>query len=131
EGRHADLPGLENEIRLEMKTLEDQKNARLAARMQKLEEDQAALEEEGAKADQKRRTKDAAEKEMGQIRKSFDEQITHLERVFDDFRNLKVGDLKPEDMVFHELQDRFGLYFEGYMGAQAIQKRLEAFDLQA
>ncbi|MBN9150722.1 MAG: DNA-directed RNA polymerase subunit beta' [Micrococcales bacterium] len=131
EGRHADLPGLENEIRLEMKELENQRDTRVAERLQKLETDLAALEDEGAKADQKRRTKDAAEKEMGQTRKSFDEQINQLERVWEDFRNLKVGDLKPEDSVFHELQDRFGIYFEAYMGAEAIQKRLQAFDLQA
>jgi DNA-directed RNA polymerase subunit beta' len=51
--------------------------------------------------------------------------------VWEDFRTLKVGDLKPEDSVFHELQDRFGIYFEAFMGAEAIQKRLQDFDLQA
>ena len=131
EGRHTDLPGLENEIRLEIKTLEDQRDVRIADRLSKLEEDLAALEAEGAKSDQKRRVKDGAEKEMGQARKSFDEQITQLERVWDDFRNLKVGDLKPEDSVFQELQDRFSTYFEAFMGAEAIQKRLQAFDLEA
>ncbi|MGV8970107.1 MAG: DNA-directed RNA polymerase subunit beta' [Microbacteriaceae bacterium] len=131
DARHEDMPGLENEIRLEIKTLEGQRDARIAERLQKLEEDLAALEAEGAKSDQKRRTKDGAEKEMGQARKSFDEQIAQLERVWDDFRSLKVGDLKPEDAVFHDLQDRFGQYFEAYMGAEAIQKRLQAFDLEA
>jgi DNA-directed RNA polymerase subunit beta' len=131
EGRHSDLPGLENEIRLEIKTLEGQRDARIADRLAKLEEDLAALEAEGAKADQKRKVKDGAEKEMSQTRKAFDEQIGQLERVWDDFRNLKVGDLKPEDAVFQELQDRFGMYFEAYMGAEAIQKRLQAFDLGA
>jgi DNA-directed RNA polymerase subunit beta' len=131
EARHADMPGLENELRLEIKTLGDQRDSRIADRLKKLEDDLAALEAEGAKSDQKRRTKDAAEKEMSQTRKSYDEQIAHLERVWDDFRNLKVGDLKPEDAVFHELQDRFGLYFDAYMGAEAIKKRLLSFDLVA
>ncbi len=131
DGRHNDLPGLENEIRLEIKTLEGQRDARIAERLTRLEEDLAALEAEGAKSDQKRRVKDGAEKEMGQARKSFDEQISQLERVWDDFRSLKVGDLKPEDSVFQELQDRFGMYFEAFMGAEAIQKRLQAFDLEA
>ena len=129
ESRHADLPTLENEIRLEIKTLEGQRDVRIAERLSKLEEDLAALEAEGAKSDQKRRVKDGAEKEMGQARRSFDEQISQLERVWDDFRSLKVGDLKPEDSVFQELQDRFGTYFEAFMGAEAIQKRLQAFDL--
>jgi DNA-directed RNA polymerase subunit beta' len=131
QGRRDDLAGLENELRLEIKTLEGQRDARIADRLARLEEDLAALEAEGAKSDQKRRAKDGAEKEMGQVRKSFDEQINQLERVWDDFRNLKVGDLKPEDAVFHDLQDRFGMYFEAYMGAEAIQKRLQAFDLTA
>ncbi|BDZ45129.1 DNA-directed RNA polymerase subunit beta' [Naasia aerilata] len=129
DGRHADMPDLENELRLEVKALSDQRDSRINDRLKRLEVDLAALEEEGAKSDQKRRTKDGAEKEMGQIRKSFDDQITHLERVWDEFKSLKVGDLKPEDSVFHELQDRFGIYFDAYMGAEAIKKRLEAFDL--
>jgi DNA-directed RNA polymerase subunit beta' len=129
EGRHADMPGLENELRLEIKQLESQRDTRIADRLQKLEDDLAALEEEGAKSDQKRRAKDGAEKEMSQTRKAFDEDINRLERVWEDFRTLKVGDLKPEDAVFHELQDRFGIYFEAHMGAEAIKKRLEGFDL--
>jgi DNA-directed RNA polymerase subunit beta' len=129
--RHEDMPGLESELRLEIKTLEGQRDARIAERLTRLEEDLAALEAEGAKSDQKRRVRDGAEKEMGQARKSFDEQIAQLERVWEDFRSLKVGDLKPEDAVFHDLQDRFGLYFEAFMGAEAIQKRLQDFDLDA
>ena len=131
EGRHDDLPDLENELRLEIKTLTDQRDARINDRLQRLETDLAALEEEGAKSDQKRRTKDVGEKEMGQIRRAFDDQVSALERVWDDFRNLKVGDLKPEDAIYNELVDRYGTYFEAYMGAEAIKKRLEAFDLQA
>src|SRR6056297_667723 len=37
EGRHADMPGLENEIRLEIAELEKQRDSRVADRMQKLE----------------------------------------------------------------------------------------------
>ncbi len=129
DGRHADMPGLENELRLELKTLEGQRDARIADRMTRLEKDLEALEAEGAKSDQKRRVKDSAEKEMGQIRKSIDDEIARLERVWDDFKNLKIGDLKQEDTVFLELVDRYGDYFEAFMGAEAIKKRLESFDL--
>lgn len=131
EGRHDDLPELENELRLEMKALTDQRDARINERLARLETDLAALEQEGAKSDQKRRTRDVGEKEMAQIRRSFDDQVATLERVWDDFRNLKVGDLKPEDAIYNELMDRYGTYFEAYMGAEAIKRRLEAFDLQA
>jgi len=130
EARHADLPQLENELKLELKTLGDQRDARIATRLQKLETELAALEEEGAKADQKKKVKDAAEKEMAQTRKGFDDQITRLENVWEAFRTLSVGDLKGEDEVFQELQDRYQPYFEAYMGAEAIQRRLAAFDLK-
>src|SRR6187402_360329 len=131
EARHRDLATQENNIRLELKTLGDRRDSRIATRLGKLEEELAALEEEGAKADQKKKVKDAAEKDMAGIRKSFDDQITRLEKVWEDFRTLSVGDLKGEDEIFHELQDRFGQYFEAYMGAESIKRRLEAFDLAA
>jgi DNA-directed RNA polymerase subunit beta' len=129
EARQRDLPTQENNIRLELKTLSDRRDARIATRLQKLEEELAGLEEEGAKADQKKKVKDAAEKDMAGIRKSFDDQIIRLEKVWEDFRTLEVGALKGEDEIFHELQDRFGQYFEAYMGAESIKRRLEAFDL--
>ena len=51
--------------------------------------------------------------------------------MWEDFRTLEVGALKGEDEIFHELQDRFGQYFEAYMGAESIKRRLLAFDLAA
>ncbi|MBP1327229.1 DNA-directed RNA polymerase subunit beta' [Leucobacter exalbidus] len=131
EGRHEDLGELEAELRLELKTLEDQRDIAIAKRQQQAESDLAALEAEGAKADQRRRAEASAEKEMTGIRKGFDEEISRLQRVWEDFRNLKVGDLKPEDAVFADLMDRYGDYFEAYMGAEAIKKRLESFDLES
>ena len=129
EGRHEDMGELESELRLEISSLEQQRDLAIAQRQQQAEQDLAALEAEGAKADQRRRAEASAEKELAGIRKNFDDDIAALHRVWDDFRNLKVGDLKPEDAAFAELQDRFGDYFEAYMGAEAIKKRLEAFDL--
>ncbi|MFC5338793.1 DNA-directed RNA polymerase subunit beta' [Leucobacter denitrificans] len=131
EGRHEDMAELEAELRLELKALADQRDIAVAQRQQQAETDLAALEAEGAKADQRRRAEASAEKDMTQIRKGYDEDISRLERVWDDFRGLKVGDLKPEDAVFADLIDRYGDYFEAYMGAEAIKKRLEGFDLEA
>ncbi len=58
-------------------------------------------------------------------------EIERLEQVWDRFKNLKVQDLEGDEMLYREMRDRFGLYFEGGMGAAAIQKRLETFDLDA
>ena len=131
DGRHEDLPGLEKELRLEIDTIAKQRDARIADLMKRKEDELAKLEAEGAKSDAKKKAEAALDKEMAGTRKSADEQIAHLENVWDAFRSLKVGELKPEDAIFHELQDRYGSYFEAYMGAEAIKRRLESFDLAA
>ena len=47
------------------------------------------------------------------------------------FKNLKVQDLEGDEILYREMKNRFGRYFEGSMGADAIQKRLDTFDLEA
>ena len=131
EQRHADLPSLEAQIQVEKKEIENRRDSEIATRAKKQEEDLAALEAEGAKADAKRKVRDGADREMNQIRKRADGQIERLEQVWDRFKNLKVQDLEGDEILYREMRDRFGLYFEGGMGAAAIQKRLETFDLEA
>ncbi|MBB4071829.1 DNA-directed RNA polymerase subunit beta' [Canibacter oris] len=131
EGRHEELADLEAELRLELKQLEDNRDLKIARRQQQAEEDLARLEAEGAKADQKKRLTAAAEKEMAQIRREADDEIKLLGEVWDEFRNLKAGDLKPHDTVFQELVDRYGDFFEAHMGAEAIKRRLQKIDLDA
>ena len=131
EARHRDLPSLETKIGMSKKQLENRRDDEINKRQEKLEEDLAKLEEAEAKADVKRKTRDAAEREMTQIRKRFDKGIDRLDAVFDRFRTLKVQDLEGDEQLYREMRDRFGKYFSGYMGAQAIQERLKTFDLEA
>jgi len=131
EQRHKDLPSLEAQIQVEKKEIENRRDAEVEARAKKQEEDLAALEAEGAKADAKRKVRDSAEREMNAIRRRADQQVERLTQVWDRFKNLKVQDLEGDEILYREMRDRFGLYFEGGMGAAAIQKRLETFDLDA
>ncbi|MGD8150258.1 DNA-directed RNA polymerase subunit beta' [Ornithinimicrobium sp. Y1694] len=131
EARHGDLPSLEAQIQTEKKALENRRDADVEERAKKLEKDLAELEAEGAKADAKRKVKDGAEREMNQIRRRADQQIERLEQVWDRFKNLKVQDLEGDEILYREMRDRFGMYFEGGMGAAALQKRLQTFDLDA
>lgn len=131
EQRHQDLPSLEAQIQVEKKEIENRRDADVESRAQKLEQDIAALEAEGAKADVKRKVRDSADREMNAIRRRADQQVERLEQVWDRFKNLKVQDLEGDEILYREMRDRFGLYFEGGMGAAAIQKRLQSFDLDA
>ncbi len=131
DGRHEALPSLETKLEVDKKKLTDRRDEQINQRAAKLEEDIAKLEEEGAKSDIKRRTKESAEREMNAIRRNSDKQITFLDEVFDRFRSLKVQDLEGNEVLYREMRDRYGRYFDGGMGAAAIQKRLETFDLDA
>ncbi|WP_153393326.1 DNA-directed RNA polymerase subunit beta' [Ornithinicoccus halotolerans] len=131
EGRHEDLPSLENQIQVERKELENRRDAEVEARAQKLEADLAELEAEGAKGDARRKVRDSAEREMNAIRRRAEQQIERLEQVWDRFKNLKVQDLEGDEVLYREMRERFGMYFEGGMGAAALQNRLQNFDLEA
>jgi len=131
EGRREDLPNLQNEIDLEKQELTNRRDAEIEARAQKLEADLAALEAEGAKADARRKVRDSAEREMAQLRKRSELELERLVAVWDRFKNLKVADLEGDEMLYRELGARYGNYFKGSMGASAIQRRLESFDLVA
>ncbi len=131
DGRTEDLPNLRNEIDLEKKEIASRRDVDIDARARKLEEDLAQLEAEGAKSDARRKVRDSAEREMAQIRKRADAEIERLEQVWDRFVNLKVADLEGDEALYRQLVDRYGIYFKGSMGAAAIQKRLQSFDLEA
>ena len=68
---------------------------------------------------------------MAAIRTRYDEQIQRLSAVFDRFKTLKPGDMEGDVDLWREMEDRYGDYFEGCMGAEAIKKRLQDFDLEA
>jgi len=131
DARHRDLSSLEGKVGMERERLEKRRDQAIAERSQKLEEDLATLEAEGAKADAKRKVRDGAEREMKQVRDRAQREIDRLTEVWETFKSLKVQDLMGDEMLYREMKAWFGKYFEGYMGATAIQKRLESFDIEA
>jgi DNA-directed RNA polymerase subunit beta' len=131
EGRHRDRPNMEAALDVERQRISQNRDADIEARATKLEADLAELEAEGAKGDVRRKVKESAEREMAQIRKRADAQIADLEEVWDRFINLKVQDLEGNEILYRKMRDRYGRYFRGGMGAQAIKDRLETFDLEA
>ncbi|APY86884.1 DNA-directed RNA polymerase subunit beta' [Streptomyces alfalfae] len=129
ERRTRDLPSLEAHVSVERQQIENRRDSDLEARAKKLETDLAELEAEGAKADVRRKVREGAEREMKQLRDRAQREIDRLDEVWNRFKNLKVQDLEGDELLYRELRDRFGTYFDGSMGAAALQKRLESFDL--
>ncbi len=130
ERRHAELPNLQAQHDVERKQLVDNRDSDIAAIARDLENDLSRLETEGAKAAEKKKVRDLADKTMAQVRKRADAEIERLEQVWDRFKNLKVADLEGDEGLFRVLREKYGLFFEGCMGAEAIQKRLASFDME-
>ena len=131
DARHRDLPTVESEITVERKHIEDRRDADIEARAKKLEEDIAELEAEGAKSDVRRKVKEGGEREMRQLRDRTQRELDRLDEVIDTFRKLDTKQLVVDEMLYRELRDRFGEYFTGGMGAEALQRLLQGFDLDA
>ena len=130
--RHNDLPGLQDEFDSEIKRLEQRRDSDIEARAKKVEEDLAALEEAGeAKGPARTKLRNGAERDMAAIRTRYNDQIARVDAVFDKFKKLKPGDMVDDVDLWREMQDRYGDYFDGCMGAEAIKKRLQSLDLES
>jgi DNA-directed RNA polymerase subunit beta' len=131
DARGRDLPSLEAKISVERQQLEQRRDSEIEARQKKLEADLAELEAAGAKGDARRKVREGSDRECRQIRDRAQKELDRLEEVWNRFKNLKVQDLEGDELLYREMRDRFGRYFRGGMGAQAIQERLANFDLEA
>lgn len=130
EAREEDMPQLEKKLASDRKKIETRRDNDVDVRTKKLEADLAELEAEDAKSDVKRKVRESAERELKAIRDRAEREITRLEDVWARFKNLKVQDLEGDENLYREMRDRYGMYFKGDMGAAAIKRRLETFDLE-
>ena len=100
-----------------------------ARRQEELEKELEALEAEGAKDADLRARQRAAEKDLVAIRERYEAEIDLLQRAFDEFRDLFPRKIIEDELLWRELKDRYGEYFEGGMGADAIKSLIDRIDL--
>src|SRR5689334_15554087 len=128
ERRHDDLPNLEAELIGEKEAIEKERELELARRQEELEKEIAGLEKEGAKDADLRARQRAAEKDLVAIRERYDAEMDLLQRAFDEFRDLFARKIIEDEMLWRELKDRYGEYFEGGMGADVIKSLIDRID---
>ena len=129
ERRHTDLPTLEAEMLGEREAIEKEREVELARRMEELEGELEGLENEGAKESDLTSRRKAADKDLAVIRENYDAELELLGRVWDEFKGLYPRQILEDEMLWRELDDRFGEYFEGGMGADAIKGLIDRLDL--
>ncbi len=129
--RHQDLPNLEAELTEEISEIERRRDLDVDRRFKALEEELKQLEAEGAREAEIKARQKAVEKEIGSLRERADDEIELARRSLDEFRNLHARKIIEDELLWRELRVRYDEYFEGGMGAEAIQQLIDRVDLDA
>jgi len=129
--RHKDLPEIESELEGEKKDIDADRDDWIKRRLSELEDRLKELEGEGAKGAQLSAAKREAQREIERRTEEAARDAQHLDDVLSAFKGLSVKQLVADDAVYRSLRERFGDYFEGGMGAEAIKRLLQDYDVDA
>ena len=128
EKRDEDLPNLEAEVLAEKETINKEMELRLAEQHEELEEEIKQMEADKAKDTEIRARQRSFEKELAMTREQYEMELDVLDRAWDEFKELFPRKILEDELLWREMADRFGDYFEGGMGADAIAQLIERID---
>jgi len=129
ERRHNDLANLEAELQEELQAIVKERDLEIDRKYKQLEDELAQMEkDESAQKDLNARQK-LAERDIANVREHADAELELVQRAFDEFRDLHGRKIIEDELLWRELKDRYGDYFEGGMGAEAIARLIERIDL--
>ncbi|MCP3992201.1 MAG: DNA-directed RNA polymerase subunit beta' [Actinomycetia bacterium] len=126
--RQEDIPNLEAEVIGERETIVKEMELRLAEQHEELERELAQMESDGAKDTEVRARQRAFDKELAATREQYEMELDVLDRAWEEFKDLFPRKILEDEMLWREMADRFGDYFEGGMGADAIAQLIERID---
>ena len=129
--RHEDLATLEAELLEEVSDIERRRDLEIDRRFKALEDELKALEGEGARDAEIKARQKAVEKEIAGMRERSDDEAELARRAFDEFKSLHARKILEDELLWRELRVRYDDYFEGGMGAEAIQRLIDRIDLDA
>jgi len=104
EARAEDMPTLEKKYSSDVKKIESRRDLELDTRTKKMESDLSDLEDEGAKADARRKVRESGERELKTIRDRNQKELDRLDAVWSRFKNLKVQDLEGDELLWRVFQ---------------------------
>ena len=126
--RHEDLSELEKELVEERTAIEEERDRELDRRREDLEAELVEMEgDSGKETDLKARQK-AAEKDLSFIREQYEQELDVLDRAWEEFKGLFSRQIIEDEMLWRELEDRWGDYFVGGMGADALAQLIDRID---
>jgi DNA-directed RNA polymerase subunit beta' len=128
--RSRDLGTLENQVKRELTQVRDEAGARRAKLEEGLEHTLGELEKKGAKAAEVNKAKKDVERQIKDIDTRLARDDALLSETWETFRNLQPRSLVDNEVIWRELRDRFGDYFRGAMGAEAVKELLHSLNLR-
>ncbi len=129
--RHDDKPELELEVRRELEAIDADGRLALSQRSEQLEAELAEAEATGAKDTEIRALNRQADKDLEEIAERFEAERERTERAWEVFTDLFGRQIIEDEELWRELVDRWGDYFEGGQGADAIARLIAALDFDA
>jgi DNA-directed RNA polymerase subunit beta' len=128
EGRHEALPNLEAEYLEERDAIQKEMELAIDRRFKELEETAAEAEKEDAKAADLKKIQKEADKEVEAIRERYEIELDLIARTWDEFKSLHARKIIEDEMLWREMRDKYGEYFEGGTGAEAIKSLIDRID---
>ncbi|HWT86476.1 MAG TPA: DNA-directed RNA polymerase subunit beta', partial [Myxococcales bacterium] len=128
--RSRDLATLETQVRKEIAQIDVDAEAKRAKYAEDLENRLADLESKGEKAASLNRARKDTERQVKELEARRERDTALLEQTWNTFRTLSPRQLVDNEIIWRELRDRFGDYFRGGMGAEAVKELLHGLNLR-
>ena len=126
--RHEDQSNLENELLEELDAIRKEMEVTIDRRFKDAEDEVAKLEKDGAKDSDVKARQRAVEKDVAQLRDRYEQELELVKRTFEEFKDIHSRKIIDDELLWRELRERYGDYFEGGMGADAIKSLIDRID---
>jgi DNA-directed RNA polymerase subunit beta' len=129
--RHKDLPKLTEEIDKEIARIESERDQRIDVILKETEARLLEMEGRKARSSEKTTARNQSERQQKEVRERAERNIDLVRATIDAFQDLAPKQIIDDEVLWRELKDRYGDYFRGGMGAEAIKELLASLDLNA
>ena len=127
--RHDDLADLRQTLADELLEIDEREATAIENKLRDIESRAEKLEADGAKESELRALQRGTEKELDAVRTRFAEERELARQSFDTFEGLHSRQIIEDEVLYREMEFRYGEYFEGGMGADAILQLIDRMDL--
>ena len=97
-------------------------------RFKDLEDAVKAAEKDGAKPADLKKLQKEGDKEVEAIRERYAIELDLVARTWDEFKSVHSRKIIEDEMLWREMRDKYGEYFEGGTGAEAIKQLINRID---